>query len=52
VIPEAGLVEGVDTRFMRNEMAPLSISLEALEPEAGGDAWYGLFNETRFATGS
>lgn len=49
---EAAVVEAVDSRFQRNEMAPLPLTLEALEPEAGGDPYNIYFNETRFASGS
>jgi hypothetical protein len=52
VIPEGQIADGVDTQFNRQSMSSLPISFRAVEPEAGGDAWYALFNETRFAAGS
>lgn len=52
VVPRAAAVEGVDFTFNDTTMANLPVTIEALEPEAGGDAWYFLSNFSGFAAGS
>lgn len=52
VIPRGVATEGVDSTFNDTAMANLPVTVEALEPETGGDAWYFLSNFAGFAAGS
>lgn len=52
IVPRATITEGVETQFARNQMAPLPVTLKALEPETGGAAWSFFTNSPDFATGS
>ena len=52
VIPRANVVESVDTQFTRSQEAALPITVEALQPETGGDAWWFYTNAAGFAAGS
>lgn len=53
VIPRGSVVEGTESQFQRTDMATLRIVFRTLEPDAGGNAWYALFNDAAaFAAGS
>lgn len=52
VIPRCIVVDDVESELKRDAMGMLPITVEAMEPETGGDPWYFLTNIAGFATGS
>lgn len=52
VVPRGMAVEAVNSQFTRTALGQLPVTIEALQPEDGGFAWYILTNLVGFATGS
>lgn len=52
IVPKGTVTDGVESQFARDQMSPLPITFQALEPDEGGPAWYFFTNRGDFAAGS